>query len=67
MKEDVLKHFRYLCQRISPEIVNNQLYRLEYIPIRDEKGFMPGEYVIRLRISKGQKGELYSFKNYDND
>ena len=56
MKEDVLKHFRYLCQRISPEIVNNQLYRLEYIPIRDEKGFMPGEYVIRLRISKGQKG-----------
>ena len=28
VKEDVLKHFRYLCQRISPDIVNNQLYKL---------------------------------------
>jgi hypothetical protein len=66
LKEDVLKHFRYLGQRISPEIVNNQLYRLEYVPIRNEEGFLAGEYIIRLRISKGQKDELYSFKNYDS-
>jgi hypothetical protein len=60
-----LKHFRQLGQRISPEIVNNQLYKLEYVPVRDEAGFIPGQYLIRLKISKGQKDELYSFKNYD--
>lgn len=35
LKEDVLKYFRVICQRISPEIVDNQLYKLEYVPIRD--------------------------------
>ena len=37
------------------------------MPIRDENGYLPGQYIIRLRISKGQKDELYSFKNYDSE
>ncbi len=32
------------------------------MPIKDENGvFIPGKYIIRLKIQKGQPKDLYSF------
>jgi len=69
-KEEVHKYFRRICQRISPDIVNNPFYKLEYVPVRDSEGkynFMQGRYIIRLRIMKGQQKELYSFSDYEKN
>ncbi len=35
IKEKLLTYFRILCQKISPEIVNCQFYKIEFVPLKN--------------------------------
>lgn len=66
----MLKYFRVLCEKISPEIVNLQLYKLEFVPLRNpakKNEWVPGKYIIRLRVEMGSQKELYSFRKSDGE
>jgi hypothetical protein len=56
-----------MCQKVQPEIVNCQMYRVEFVPIKDGQtnGWMPGMFLVRVKVQKGSQGELYSYKKDD--
>ena len=37
------------------------------MPLKEDKVFLPGKFIIRLKISQGELDELYSYKNYENE
>ena len=65
IKEKLLTYFRILCEKISPDIVKSQLYKLEFVPIKDaaRNGWEAGMFVVRFKVQRGSKHEMYSFKS----
>lgn len=62
-----MTYFRLLCSRISPDIVKCQNYKVEFVPIKHsrDRHYVAGYYVVRVKVGKGDKNELYSFKKDD--
>lgn len=64
LKENVNKYFRALGKFIkSGNSSMVDLLTAEFVPIKDKTGqaFIKGEYLIRLRIGRGDKKVLYFF------
>ena len=43
------------------------MYRVEFVPIRDSYigEYIPGSFIVRLKVQKGNRNEMYSFRKED--
>ena len=41
------------------------MYKIEFVPIKDgnTNGWIPGMFLLRIKVQKGSPLELYSYKN----
>lgn len=52
-KEQVLVSFRQMCGSIEPNIQTNKVYHIDFVPVRNPHGFIPGLNVIKVVVQCG--------------
>jgi len=45
------------------------MYKVEFVPIKDghTNVWLPGMFLVRIKVQKGSQGELYSYKRDDEE
>lgn len=64
----MLKAYKYICQEIQPDIVAQSKYAVKFVPIKQSDGkYIPGKYVVRVEVRKGDEKSYYTIKDYFDD
>lgn len=69
-KEDLLKSIRRIAESLSPDILTNKFYNVQFVPIRSSQppnNYISGRFIVKIIIRYGQRDEIYSYRYDDKD
>lgn len=69
VKEKVFMTFTDIVRKIYPDIISSNKYHIEFVPVknRSNKQFIPGAYVIRVKVECGDRDSIYFYTEDDVD
>ena len=69
VKEKVFMTFTDIVRKIYPDIISSNKYHIEFVPVknRSNKQFIPGAYIIRVKVECGDRDSIYFYNEDDVD